>query len=550
MKKFLPEVLILGIVYFFFLNLTFHIGPDPVVDSGREAYVPLAILNGKILYKDIFYFNGPFSPYLNAFIFSFVEFSIQSWKVVNSVLLTLITASIWFLIYLRAGRLNAFLGTLAFIPVFGLQVLPYGYMNDYLTPYSHEMTHSLLLSLWLFICLDIYIKSSKSIYVLIMGIITALLFLMKPEFFLAALAIPFYLCIRCSNSKIWKAYITGFLVIVIIPFIYFSYSIDLLAGLKSLVTPWSIIFTTDVRHNHFYRQTQGTFYFWANLQNGLEVLLSYLLFIAGSLLSVRYKPFALITLGIFTYAYLEPQWYENFTLGLPYLFIGLLTWHYIRDSDKKWKFETIFILFSLLLLAKIFFKSFVYGYGFALTVPAFLSLFLFNYTKHATIKWTFIYISLFFTVMFGYRTTKEAAGQRSPISFEEHYFTLDSGFGQFSQLLEMVDKTVPPTSSLLVFPEGLLINVLTQRVNPVKSTNFMPPEFDMFGEQEILQDIKEGNPDFILLVDYQYRPDFINNNNFFSGEYAQEIAEWIHDNYNEIRVLQDKAAIYTLLKRK
>ena len=37
-----------------------------IVDFGRELYVPWILYEGKELYKDLFYFNGPLSPYWNA----------------------------------------------------------------------------------------------------------------------------------------------------------------------------------------------------------------------------------------------------------------------------------------------------------------------------------------------------------------------------------------------------------------------------------------------------------------------------------------------------
>ena len=42
---------------------------DPIADFGRELYVPWQIKQGKVLYHDIAYFNGPLSPYFNSILF-------------------------------------------------------------------------------------------------------------------------------------------------------------------------------------------------------------------------------------------------------------------------------------------------------------------------------------------------------------------------------------------------------------------------------------------------------------------------------------------------
>jgi hypothetical protein len=39
---------------------------DLVIDTGRELCVPLELLKGRVLYRDVFYLYGPLSPYLNA----------------------------------------------------------------------------------------------------------------------------------------------------------------------------------------------------------------------------------------------------------------------------------------------------------------------------------------------------------------------------------------------------------------------------------------------------------------------------------------------------
>lgn len=40
---------------------------DMQADCGRELYVPVEILRGKLLYRDIFYSYGPLAPYMGAF---------------------------------------------------------------------------------------------------------------------------------------------------------------------------------------------------------------------------------------------------------------------------------------------------------------------------------------------------------------------------------------------------------------------------------------------------------------------------------------------------
>ena len=39
---------------------------DPLIDSGREWIVPDALARGDLLYRDVVYWFGPFTPYFQA----------------------------------------------------------------------------------------------------------------------------------------------------------------------------------------------------------------------------------------------------------------------------------------------------------------------------------------------------------------------------------------------------------------------------------------------------------------------------------------------------
>src|SRR5207244_2348842 len=57
--------------------------PDVVVDFGRELYVPWRLSAGAVLYRDIAWFNGPFSAYANALLFRLAGPSLQVLVAVN-----------------------------------------------------------------------------------------------------------------------------------------------------------------------------------------------------------------------------------------------------------------------------------------------------------------------------------------------------------------------------------------------------------------------------------------------------------------------------------
>jgi len=55
-------------------------------------------------------------------------------------------------------------------------------------------------------------------------------------------------------------------------------------------------------------------------------------------------------------------------------------------------------------------------------------------------------------------------------------FLSDNRANQVNVLLTFLARKVPPGKTLAVVPEGAMINVLAQRVNPNPCLNLMPPE--------------------------------------------------------------------------
>src|SRR6185369_10093471 len=72
------------------LALTWRTWPEPVIDFGRELYVPWQLAQGKVLYRDIAYFNGPLSPYFDSLIFRIGGASLMSLAWTNIAILVAI----------------------------------------------------------------------------------------------------------------------------------------------------------------------------------------------------------------------------------------------------------------------------------------------------------------------------------------------------------------------------------------------------------------------------------------------------------------------------
>ena len=155
--------------------------PDTIIDFGRELYVPWQLTEGKVLYDDVAYFNGPASPYFNALIFKLFGVSFTTLSVVNATILGGI-------LYLAFSQLRKFfplatttIACTCFVILQGFGHVPWLGNYNYISPYSHEMTHGIFLSLsvmWL-----LFQSNTRQWWrTFLAGLCWGLIFLGKPSF--------------------------------------------------------------------------------------------------------------------------------------------------------------------------------------------------------------------------------------------------------------------------------------------------------------------------------------------------------------------------------
>ena len=121
--------------------------PDVLVDFGHERYIPWRLTQGEVLYRDIAFYNGPLSQYFNALMFRVFGASLRTLVFCNLTLLAALIALLYYAMRQVSSRWATTVACLVFVLLFAFgQYVANGNYN-YVCPYSHEMTHGLLLSL-------------------------------------------------------------------------------------------------------------------------------------------------------------------------------------------------------------------------------------------------------------------------------------------------------------------------------------------------------------------------------------------------------------------
>ena len=97
-----------------------------------------------------------------------------------------------------------------------------------------------------------------------------------------------------------------------------------------------------------------------------------------------------------------------------------------------------------------------------------------------------------------------------------------------SEALRYLEERLEPGEPFLVLPEGIMLNYLARRPTTTKYLNFMPPEFLLFGEATIREELIASTPEVVVLVHKdtsEYGP------RYFGSDYGQEFGAWLDREY-------------------
>lgn len=542
--------------------------PDVLVDYGRELYIPWQLTQGKMLYRDLAYFNGPVSPYLNALFFQMAGVSLRTQLVANALVLLVCMVLLYQLMLQLAGRWAATVGVVVFVLLFALA--QYAFLDSYnfLSPYSHEMTHGFALLLG---ALTAFAQLAKRITYSAAGILgglLGLLFLTKPELFVAAalptLAGSAWLAWRQRSRRVWGA-MALMVAAMVLPAV-------LSVGLLSLTMPtwqaaagtmgaWRYLGDSAITSSPFYALWMGTLSPWLSVQRLLLMVGMWLAVLlpmaAGAWLMGGGKGRRIVggvliagVLVVLGWRVRQIDWLEiarPMPVAMLVCFAGLL-WQYTRKpkTDEPARAPApmrltaiVFVAVAGLMLLKMVLYSRIWHYGFVLALPASMVLII------ALLTWLPQLIAwwggsakafrvaaslLLVIVVAGHLliTSQVLESKQTPVASGADRFIADWRGGSVNVLLEQLGKLARPGQTLAVLPEGVMVNYLARMPSSTRYTNLMPVEFAMYGEDAITRDFATHPPDWIALV---HKDTGEYGKRFFGKDYGQSLMQWMTQHY-------------------
>ncbi len=566
-----------------FIILTGGKWTHPVNDFGREVYIPWAIDQGAVLYKDLAYLFGALPPCLNALLFKFFGASLQTIQQFDLLVVALMTALIYRFFYLVWCRLSALAAAASFLVLFAFDYLPFGSNMYYLSPYSHSYFYAGLFTLAIFNTLEKYFKDQRKRWLLLTGVLLGAALLSRLELFIIIfIASMFGLVIdACAKNmalrerfRNWMLVLAG-VTIAVLPFlIYFSMHMPVSKALMSIVgfnPQWQ-----QVSGIYLYRNLAGLIHVPMNLQMLGIVLGAYAaLYLGLNALGQAFllrragrDHFQVFVLGAYFFTVygavlyaVNHGWAHEIFRGAAVCVIlaGILAYRKMRqaqDADSRTRalLMLMFCLFAGLMLFKVPLSMKLFNYALFYGMPAGLVTVIVwvkvvpqimqeRYKSGAVSQLfvLFLLVSVGIQVFgasihgLGARQKKVGLGPNALWALDR---TSPWGAGDDVDLfLKWAKENLKAGERFVVLPEGIMLNFLTGHKISGRHLTFMPAEMVTFGEKSMLGALTEDPPEYMVLV---HKSNAEYGGIVLGQNYALEIVGWLKEHYQRVWISREK----------
>lgn len=552
----------------------------PIIDFGREMYVAWQVHEGSRLYASLAHFYSPLSPLVNSAWLSLFGVSIHGLILGNAIILVATLAALFLLLRRIAGDVSSWAAVLTVVLV--LAFGKYQAVGDfgYLTPYAHELTHGLLLSLLALLALGAYFRQPAPGRLAVVGLLLGLVFLTKYEVFAAAFG-----AVLLGLGAFWwrrgspgpPREIGAAAGALLLPpagcLLWLLTYLPASEALLGMLGPYPYLWDPALAGTNFYLGTLGFdapgrrlagMATWAFFYAIVTLPLAFLPRKAGQESGLR-----AMALGIPLAAYLvvgRSLPFRQALYPLPFALAAGLVWaswpgRARRLEEPRQALRVGFLAFSLLMLARVALNPTLSHYALVLAFPglAIAVVGLFEYLP-AALNRIGRRGDLFRLAAIGLVVGFTGSHLRASAQiYESRRFTFGSGADTLRgdetavvvrAAVTLVERAVPERATLAVFPEGALVNYLTGRRSSSPHVLFEPGYLSSFTESRVLGTLRENPPDWIITFTREVRALDGIGCQVFGQDCARAIGSWLTSNYApRYVVFAGPRKLFTLLAR-
>jgi hypothetical protein len=560
-------ILVLALIVVYFLCASWRKWPDPLVDSGHQWYAAWRLSQGALLYHDVSWYYGPLSAYFNAGLFRCFGTGMMVLVAANLVIYCLILALAYAAFRIAWGRMGAFVASAVFISVFSFSRLePMGNFN-YVTPYAHECTHGVLLILvTAFIAVWWCLKPSRT-SAFFLGLCGGLAAVIKPEFMLAGgiMGMAAWLLRWMYRQRVRVGEYALILAGLALPTLAFTTWFARAESWKEAFIDasqaWWLVLVDQIQSGSvLMKNCAGFDHPWENAVTELyatfaAVMVMGGLWTAGWFLnrpsSLTRQVAGVVAIGVLVLIWFFPAegGFEKSLPGLTgiVLILVILRLRRERRLGGKANLRTVMALMLVLLagalLVRMPLNAQVNGFGFYQAAVAGMVVAAALVTEMP--RWTGVSVTGRRLALFGcllmvavYCLAVASASrdyrllQTEPVgSGMDRFYALDPSVEETGALVNWAVQrmeSVPPPSTILVLPEGIVINYLSRHVNPLPICSFV--DATEIQKQRIMNLLHQSPPDYVILISRSLS-EFGIQQYGSPGTLGHTILKWVLENY-------------------
>lgn len=552
--------LILLAVYF--LKVSWRKWPDPIVDAGTQWYAFWRLSQGAVLYHDVVWNYGPLSAFFDAALFKVFGPGMMVLAAANLVIYVII-ATLAYAAFRRAwGWLAAFAATAVFICVFSFSHLSGIGNYNFVLPYAQESTHGMLLILATVFVAARWRRGASPATAFALGLCGGLAAVLKPEFMLAGgvVGIAAFALRFAERKRVTAAEFALLAAGLVLPTVIFAaWFARLESWANAFIDASRAWWMVLIDHSQLSQQ-QGKF---AGLNNasqnvlfelksaGKTLLSLALIWAAGWSVNRPWKPVVRAAVALAAAAalwFLTPVggWYS---IGrcFPLLIAAVATLIVARalrqfksagKLDDRTMMALLLILLAGTMLARMPLFPRIYHLGFfqgalaGMVLAAALVAELPRWTGTGSWGRCVATAGALTALAVGCVAIAIKSGEISGYETQ----SVGSGRDRFYAFAPDVDGTgaivnwaveqlhgIPPQATVLVLPEGLMVNYLSHHISP-------PAWNGTVTEGVYVKQLQAAPPDYVVMISRDLR-EFGIKRYGDEGNLGHEIVQWVAANY-------------------
>lgn len=474
---------------------------DINVDSFREAYIPSQILTNNILYKNIFTIYAPLSYLINAVLFLIFGVKLSTLYYAGLLSTLLITNIAYKIANIFLKKQYSYVIILFFIAT---SVLSPNVFNTFF-PYSYGILYGLmfiLCSIYYFLKAQyplsylFYSMAICSKYEFIL-MLPLLIFMTRKKDLnknIIALLLPPTICLSIlllSKVSVQDILITSQLLIK-------------MSTTKTLTYFYSVM-------GYIFHLKHLTLYLIKIVQLAIPIAILY--FAKQRWIKILSCSFLLFTFNQASFIYIFP----------------LIVVLYLVKFKTFSKNEHFFICASILISLKIFFAYTLQAYGIFFTLFAIISIYILS-TKN--FRKILFYITIIATLSYGYQNTKILLAKNYEINTHKGLIKTNPYFGKsYKNMITFIENNTSNEDMVIVYPEGLALNFLADRISDNKFYSLIPLYVETFNENNINKRLELIQPSYIIITNYDTSNYYFKQ---FGKDYAINVMNYINRQYTQV----------------